>query len=624
MWRSMTAIPMRNGFHYTIFKDMTAYSAILRTQSKVIMELVDVNNNPATSESMELANVNDSPLASRVNVMITALYYNDADLLGPCEDDGEEEEFCLTREPPHVILPISSKSSDHNRSSAFALPNDNASVKVRFPLNVKRAVVSVFATGLHDEEFWYKDVPRPFLKTYENSSFANGYGSWREVQVWIGRPDYLAGVIWPRPVVFPGGINPGLWVPVGGLSAFDVQSVDVDVSPWLGMLCNGNFFNFTLKVVSHDPTSESNLGSIAPNGTWLVSGRISLWLDEDGEYTTGEVSPCPQVGALYASIARWGGPQLLTPEKMLRTEADGPSFNVTPILTTYENGANNSLFLSLEAARNITHLSEITTSKGTRTVVWHQALDFTDMQNFTAAGRNLTLALLSEASSKSSLTDFDTDAVEDCTRFEDKEKWIECAIGNAMDYSTHAMLHFFQSHLQSLSNDTNPKSSLYAILDQFYERDGYSVLEHLTSLALLSELDEDHWEDLDLLYENELVRQRGSSTSAWNSTYYKDTRGDRPVNPADETVGETEQWYVGRRLDVLPPGRGKRRDMTYRVPYGRYVKAVNGETPRIVEDELNDHLDEEMNTPQLIKGDGINKLPIGDCLWCESVGGVGT
>lgn len=271
LWRSTTAMPVRTGIFYTIFKDMTAYTPLLRAEQKVILQL---------------DNIFDSVFTGNFNVTITALYYND--------DAGNGTNI----NPPDAILPISSLSSAQNTTSVISLPDGNATVELTFPRNVERAVVSIFASGNGNEEFWYTDVPAQFLQTFGNSTFANGYGPWREVQLLIDGE--LAGFVWPRPTVFTGGINTGLWVPIIGINAFDLKSVDVDVSPWLGLLCDGDPHTFELKVVGFNSSAESAIGTVASN--WYVSGQVFLWLDQDGEQTTGAVSrPLFQLTLLAAA-----------------------------------------------------------------------------------------------------------------------------------------------------------------------------------------------------------------------------------------------------------------------------------------------------------------------------------
>lgn len=258
VWRSTTAMPVRTGIYYHFSKDMTAYTPLLRQPQKVIMQL---------------DNIYDSVFTGNFNGTITALYYN--------EDEKNVN-------PPDAILPISSLSSAENKTSVFSLPDGNASVSLTFPRNVERAVVSVFASGNGQEEFWYTDVPAELTSTFNNNStFAYGYGPWREVQVLID--GVLAGFVSPFPVVFTGGISPGLWVPIVGIDTYDLGSVDVDISPWLGVLCDGDAHEFELKVVGLQ--SETELGTVGSN--WYVSGEVFLWLDKNGTQTTASVSQTP-------------------------------------------------------------------------------------------------------------------------------------------------------------------------------------------------------------------------------------------------------------------------------------------------------------------------------------------
>lgn len=256
VWRSTTAMPVRTGIYYQYSKDMTAYTPLLREQQKVIMQL---------------DNIYDSVFTGNFNVTITALFYNDE------AGDG------AIIHPPDAVLPISTLSSADNKTSVFSLPDGNATASLTFPRNVERAVVSVFASGNGKEEFWYTDVPAGVTSTFHNNSFAHGYGPWREVQVLIDGT--LAGFVSPFPVVFTGGISPGLWVPIVGIDTYDLGSVDVDVSPWLGRLCDGEAHDFELKVVGLK--SESEFGTVASN--WYVSAEVFLWLDKEGNQTTASV-----------------------------------------------------------------------------------------------------------------------------------------------------------------------------------------------------------------------------------------------------------------------------------------------------------------------------------------------
>lgn len=255
VWRTTTAMPTRTGIYWNFQKDMTAFDALLRSEQKVIMEL---------------DNIYDSVFTGAYNVTITALYYNDHQNLSPAD----------------TILPISTQSSSQNKSSVISLPDGNATVSFTFPRNVERAVVSILASGNGAEEFWYTNVPTQYMDTFNNSAIY-GYSPFREVQLLIDGE--LAGVSWPFPIVFTGGISPGLWVPIVGIDTYDLPSFEIDVSPFLGLLCDGQSHVFELKVVGYD--SETVLGTVGSN--WWISGAIFLWLDSKGNQTTGTVSQAP-------------------------------------------------------------------------------------------------------------------------------------------------------------------------------------------------------------------------------------------------------------------------------------------------------------------------------------------
>lgn len=86
--------------------------------------------------------------------------------------------------------------------------------------------------------------------------------------------------------MFTGGISPGLWVPIVGIATYDLPSFEIDISPWLGILCDGKSHQFELKVVGYD--SETVLGTVGSN--WWITGAVFLWMDEKGNQTTGTVS----------------------------------------------------------------------------------------------------------------------------------------------------------------------------------------------------------------------------------------------------------------------------------------------------------------------------------------------
>lgn len=446
IWRSTTAMPVRTGIYYSFVKDMTAYASLLRGEQKVIMQM---------------DNIYDSVFTGNFNVTITALFYNDKGSVTPAD----------------AILPISSQSSVSNKTSVFSLPDGNATVSLTFPRNVERAVVSVFASGNGNEEFWYTDVPGQFTSTF-SKAFANGYGPWRELQVLID--GQLAGVSWPFPVVFTGGVSPGLWVPIVGIDTYDLGSIDVDISPWLGLLCDGSEHSFELRVVGYN--SSTTLGTIASN--WWVSGEIFLWLDEAGNQTTG------------------GDLRAFTPQ---------PTFELSYATATYENGGNSSLVVELSAQRVLNFSNTITTSTGTRLLTWEQNLSYNNIQNVTAAGYNETLWQSTNGST----------AFSPATSNRTVTTSYEYPISFAQDYIVP-------------TNPTFVNSTLITTLDRSKITRGDTVLSHLTYASPFPATK--HTLDTPTLE----TRQNGSCFYLWNNTYYEFAGA---IDPALGTIGATDQWF---------------------------------------------------------------------------------
>lgn len=221
-----------------------------------------------------------------------------------------------------------------------------------FPRNAARAIFSVSATGQANEEFWWSNVLQSAVSTYNASANQSlfGYSPFREVQVLID--GQLAGVQWPFPVIFTGGVVPSFWTPMVGIDAFDLKEGEIDISPWLGVLCDGKPHNFSMNVVGLDDDGgrSARLSSSVGNN-WQLTGKIFIWLDKTGSVTTGA---SPTISGATPNIA------------------------VSQSLTTNATGFNDTLRYTTSVTRQLSVSGSITTSNGTRSVSWTQTLSHTD------------------------------------------------------------------------------------------------------------------------------------------------------------------------------------------------------------------------------------------------------
>ncbi|POW23384.1 hypothetical protein PSHT_00269 [Puccinia striiformis] len=159
----------------------------------------------------------------------------------------------------------------------------NMSQFLTFPQNLESAFVELFASGAAQEEFWYTNVPDEYSKQLDPDNTGNvvvGKGSFREVQVWID--SRLAGVAYPFPVIYTGGILMSWWRPIAGIGAFDAPTYILDISPFIPYLSDSKAHNFTMIV-------EGQGENRSINSEWIFSGSVFMTLDPSGARTTGDI-----------------------------------------------------------------------------------------------------------------------------------------------------------------------------------------------------------------------------------------------------------------------------------------------------------------------------------------------
>lgn len=248
VFRTSTAEPTTDGIIYTYVKDMSAYLSLWQKPQKLIFDL---------------GNLVDSTYTGAYNVTLTASFSNNTT-------------------PPVVaadIFPISAKLSASNSSSSFSLPSQSAVVSQAIPKNATRAVVSISACGQSLEEQWFTSLFPEDVNTFDSSlGQMTSYSPFREVQLLID--GHLAGVVWPFPIIFTGGIVPGLWRPMVGTDTFDLREPEIDITPFIPMLSDGKDHQFEIKVRGlNDPKNGTTSLSDTISSYWVVSGKIFVYYD---------------------------------------------------------------------------------------------------------------------------------------------------------------------------------------------------------------------------------------------------------------------------------------------------------------------------------------------------------
>ncbi|KAF3920353.1 hypothetical protein ABW20_dc0101579 [Dactylellina cionopaga] len=246
LWRTSTAEPTANGIYFTYTKDLTHFSTLLRQDGNIILDM---------------GNLVTDVLTGTFTVTMSAHYF--------------KLDLPPHQKPADVVQSVSKMQGSNGQPSHFVLPNDLARSTISIPGNVKKAVLSVIASGNADEEFWYTNVPDNLVNSFPNTTLF-GHSSYREVQVFVD--GVLVDIIMPIPTIYTGGINPGLWKPIVCPYAYDLWEADVDITPWVAGKPSA-VIELQVQGMINSAQGLEIGGGIGQN--WYVSGRTFFWTDPE-------------------------------------------------------------------------------------------------------------------------------------------------------------------------------------------------------------------------------------------------------------------------------------------------------------------------------------------------------
>lgn len=332
VWRTSTAEPTSYGIRWVWLKDMTPYTSLWKAPQTLIFDLESIV---------------DDTYTGILNTTLTATFFTSS----VAAAEG--------RTPADLIIPISERTGSTGEPSQFTYPAQNATNTVSFPQNAKRAVFTVDVKAQGNEEFWWSNVPQSTINTFEAEyGTYPGYSPFREVQVLID--GQLAGVDWPFPVIYTGGVVPQLHRPIVGIEAFDIKEHEIDITPWLPLLCDGTDHVFTIQILGLDDDGSSSATlSTTTDDEWYITGKIFIWLDDEGSITTGE-PPAP-----YASE---------------------PTIVFSQRITRNASGGNDTIDYSIAVTRTLSISAYVKTQGGEGTATWAQSLSYSNNGGVYAAG----------------------------------------------------------------------------------------------------------------------------------------------------------------------------------------------------------------------------------------------
>jgi len=310
IWRTSTPEPTIAGIIWTYIKDVTRFTPLFAKPGTFILQL---------------DNLIETGLNGVYSTTLHATFYASSNKHPPAKQ-------------ANTIIPLSTLAN--NTGNDASVP-PSFSINVTLPQNAVEVYAELVPSGNGNEEFWYFNIANEFLGDFPNGTL--GQGPFREVRLLVD--GQVAGVAFPYPVIFTGGINPPAWRPITSYGALDLPTYFLDLTPFVPLLTDGQPHTFTIDVASAEADK-----TILQN--WFVSGSLQVITDSSSKRTTGKI-----------------------------TSYSAEPFAVTS--TTGSVGANGDISITVKASRQINITAEILSGSGKlNNVAFSQNLEYVNQQDY--------------------------------------------------------------------------------------------------------------------------------------------------------------------------------------------------------------------------------------------------
>ena len=256
---------------------------------------------------------------------------------------------------PDVVIPLP------DAAGGAATLNGTASLlsqSVTLPRNTERVYLDVIAQSQSNDEFWYTCVPNDVAAELQSC----GNTAFRETEITVD--GVAAGVAPVYPWIYTGGIDPYLWAPIPGVQTLDFPPYRVDLTPFAGLLADGNPHTLGISVYNAD-------------GYFLATANLLAFSDPHAAQVMGGVTkntlaaPAPAVTENLATDASGNisGSVLVTSARSYVIEGwvEGSRGRVvTRIESTL--GFSNTQAFTITASQYVQNVTQSTTLDSTTSV----------------------------------------------------------------------------------------------------------------------------------------------------------------------------------------------------------------------------------------------------------------
>jgi hypothetical protein len=254
----------------------------------------------------------------------------------PARHERHQDDHART---PDQVLPLvqSNAQGGINEPAFLFTPTDQLATTFSLPLNVERAYLDIITQSQIGDEFWYTCVPNEVANELQSC----GDTAFREAEVSVdGQP---AGIAPVYPWIYTGGVDPFLWEPVPAVQTLNFVPYRVDLTPFAGILSNGQPHTIALGVFN-------------ANNYFSATATLLLFQDHSSQQVTGAVTENTIGNAPTPSV-----------NENLLTDSAG---NITGSVTAF-------------SSRNFKVEGYANTSHGKVNTEVRQTVNFKNIQNFT-------------------------------------------------------------------------------------------------------------------------------------------------------------------------------------------------------------------------------------------------
>jgi hypothetical protein len=246
---------MTNTWH--VERDVTDYSALMAIPQTGTMVLQNCTTDCPPPYNTELNGI--------FTVNASLEFY-------PAGHDSEHRDHESAR-VPDLVLPLeqSNGSGGINLPAFLFSPTDQFSTTFTLPTNVEGAYLDVISQSQSADEQWFACFPNDLAAI--NELYGCGNTDFRETEVTIdGQPAGIAPVsAW----VYTGFL-PDQWVPSPGVQTLDFVPYRVNLTPFAGLLSDGNAHTISLSIFNDDSyfSETASLLLFLDKGSTQVKGAV--------------------------------------------------------------------------------------------------------------------------------------------------------------------------------------------------------------------------------------------------------------------------------------------------------------------------------------------------------------